>query len=147
MMRVGYTDLRIGAIVLLARELECHDARDIGLKRQNLQIEHEFRVIGKFRGDSDGPVGVGSLWILSRALSALDLRFHITNAFEILVQAGAIGGAHALLELRDIHAERIQETASITQPRAARRGVAAFTEQAFEDDARMRLGRQWSRWR
>src|SRR5437763_14422803 len=140
MMRVRVAELRIGAIVLLARELECHDARDVGLKRQNLQIEHELRVIGKFRGDSDRPVGVGSLWIRSRALSPLDLTLHITNAVEILIPAGAIRSAHALLELRDIHAERIQETSSIAQPRAARRRIAAFTEQAFEDDSRMRLG-------
>ena len=85
MMRVRDADLRIGAIVLLARELECHDARDVGLKRQDLQIEHEFRVIGKFRGDSDGPLEVWNLWIRSRALSYLALIAGVALAILLVV--------------------------------------------------------------
>jgi hypothetical protein len=40
-MRIGHADLGIGAVARLARELERHDARDVALHRQHLQVEHQ----------------------------------------------------------------------------------------------------------
>src|SRR5882672_1956986 len=108
MVRVRDADLRIRAIALLARELECDDSRDIRLKGQNLQVEHELRVVGEHRGDPYRPIEVGQLVVLYRLLGAIDLTLHLTNAVEILIQAHAIGSAHALLEPRDVPGERIE---------------------------------------
>src|SRR5438105_1942040 len=128
MVRVRDADLRIRPVVLLARELECDDARDIRLKGQNLQVKQELRVIGELRGNSYRPIDVGYPGVRCRVLGTLDLTFDLTNAVEILVQAYAIGNAHTLLEPCDIHAEGIQQTSSIAQPRAALGSIAALAE-------------------
>src|SRR6266852_1400535 len=86
MVRVRDADLRIRTITLLARELECDDARDIRLKGQNLQVEHELRVVGERRGDPYRPIEVGYLVILYRLLGTLDLTLDLTNTVEILIQ-------------------------------------------------------------
>src|SRR5262245_36905443 len=142
MVRVRDADLRIRAIVLFARELECDDARDIVLKSQNLEVKHELRVIGKLRRNTYRSVEVANFGIFSRVLGTFDLALDLTNTIQILTNAPAIGIAFALFEPRDIDAERVQQTSSIVQPRAARGGIAALAEQALEDDARMRLGRK-----
>src|SRR5215510_7298994 len=115
MVRVRNANLRIRAIVLFARELECHDARDIGLKRQNLKVEHELRVVGELRGDAYRPIEVTQLGIQCRALGTLDLTLDRANAIEILIHAHAIGNTYPLLEPRDVHAERVQQASSIVQ--------------------------------
>ena len=105
MVRVRDSDLRIRTIALFPRQLERDDARDIRLKRQNLQVEHELRVVGELRGNADRPIEVAELGIHCRALGTLDLTLDLTNTVEILIQARAIGNTHALLELRNVHAE------------------------------------------
>ena len=142
MVRVGHADLRIRAIALLARELERDDARDIRLERQNLQVEHELRVIGERGGNAHRPIQIGHRVVRRRCLGTLDLPLDLANAVEILIDAHAIGHAHALLEPRDVFAERIEQAGATAQRRAARGRVAALAEQALEDDARMRLGRK-----
>src|SRR4029077_12537073 len=75
MVRVRDADLRIRAIALLARELEGDDARNIRLKGQNLQVEHELRVVGERRGNAYRPIEIGRLVVCHRLLGALDLTF------------------------------------------------------------------------
>src|SRR5262245_26866824 len=145
MVRVRDADLRIRAIVLFARELERDDARDIRLKSQNLKVEHELRVVAKLRRNTYRSIEVAQLGIRCRVRGAFDLPFDLTNTIEILINTHAIGNAHALLEPRDVDAERVQQASSIVQSRATRGGIAALAEQALEDDARMRLGRKRSR--
>ena len=60
----------------------------------------------------------------------------------------AIGRAELAVEPRDVLAEPIEQAgASCATRRGAFGGAAAFAEQTFEDDARMRLGRQRRRGR
>src|SRR5258707_11365185 len=80
MVRVRDADLRIRTIALLARKLECDDARDIRLKGQNLQVEHELRVVGERRGNTDRPIEIGRFVIRHRFLGTLDLTLHLTHA-------------------------------------------------------------------
>src|SRR5205085_10106389 len=94
---------------------------------------------------ADRPIEIGHLIVRRRLLGTLDLPLDLTNALEILIDAGAIGNAHALFEPRDVAAERIEQTGSTAERRAARGRIAALAEQTFEDDARMRLGGQWGR--
>src|SRR5438094_6504671 len=84
MVRVRDADLRIRTIALLARELECDDARDIRLKRENLEVEHELRVAGKRRRNSHRPLEIGRLVVRHRLLGPLDLSLDLTYAVQIL---------------------------------------------------------------
>src|SRR5438876_8570515 len=102
MMRVRDADLRIGTIALLARELECDDARDIRLKGENLQVEHELRVVGERRGNTYRPLEIGRLVVRRRLLAPLDLALHLAYAIEILIQARAIRCAHSPLDPGDV---------------------------------------------
>ena len=148
MVRIRNADLRIRTIALLARELEGDHARDIRLKRQNLQVEHELGVIGERGGDAHRPIGIGHrVCQLTDFLGALDFALDLPNAVEVLVHSRAVASAHTLLELGDVPGERIEQTGSILERRPAGGGVAALAKQAFEDDARMRLGRKRSRGR
>src|SRR5262249_18315060 len=132
-------------IVLFARELKCRNARDVGAKSQNLQVEHQLGVIGKLGRNTHRPFEVGSWRIRGRTLRTLDLPLDIADTLEIVIQASAIGSAHTLLESCDVHAERIQQASAIAQSGTASGGVAALAEQTLEDDARMRLGRKGRR--
>jgi hypothetical protein len=98
-------DLRIRTIALLARELESHDPRDIGLERQNLQIEHQLDVIGERGGDTHRPICIGYSIAVNRFLRALDFALDLTDAIEILVHPCAVLSAYTLLELGDVRSE------------------------------------------
>src|SRR5262249_23130367 len=89
--------------------------------------------------DIDWLIEIDQFGICSGALRTLDLALHVVNVVEILIEASPIRSAHVLLEFRDVHTERIQQTSSIAQFCAARRSISAFVEQPLEDDARMRL--------
>src|SRR5688572_12498334 len=142
MVRVPDPDLRIRSIALLARELEGDNARDIRLKGQNLQVEHELRVVAERGRNTYRPIQIGRLVVRHGSLGALDLTLHLTHTVEILIQAHAIGNAHPLLEPDNVRSERIEQACPIAQRSAACVRIAAFAEQALEDDSRMSLGRK-----
>src|SRR3954451_10568892 len=85
MVRVPDTDLGIRTIALLARELKGDDARDIRLKGQNLQVEHQFRMVGEFRGNTYRPIEIGRFIVRHPLLSTLDLTLDLTHTVEILI--------------------------------------------------------------
>src|SRR5262245_45650188 len=136
MVRVGNADFRIRAIVLFTRELERDNARDVRLESQNLKVEHKLNVVGEFRGNAYRPFRIGLLGIGRRMLGPLDLTLYFTNTVEILFHTPAVGNADALLESRDVHAERVEQASTIAQPFTPRGRIAALTEQALEDDPR-----------
>src|SRR6185436_4729204 len=109
MVWVRDADLRVRTIALLAGELEGDDARDIRLQGQNLQVEHELRVVGERRGNTYRPIQIGRLVVRHRLLGPFDLTLDLTYTVEILIQAHAIGNAHALLDPGDVLSERIQQ--------------------------------------
>ena len=109
MVRVGHADLGIGAIALLARELERDDARDVSLERQHLEIEHQLRVIGERRGDAHRTIQVGRRVVHRTALGALNLPLDLADALEVLIDANAIGSAHALLEPPDVFHDLVEQ--------------------------------------
>ena len=57
-MGIGHADLRIRPVARLAGELERDHAGDVGLVGQDLQVEHEPRVIRVRRGHADGALEV-----------------------------------------------------------------------------------------
>ena len=142
MVRVWDADFRVRAVAELARQLEGDDPGDVGLKRQDLQVEHELRVVGERWRDTHRPVQIGHLIVRRPRFGTLDLALDLANAVEVLIDANAVGHPHSLLEPRDVVAERIEQ-AGPTVPRRAPGGArSAFAEEALEHDARMRLGGQ-----
>src|SRR5262245_53915527 len=107
MMRVRDADLRIRPIALLARELECNDPREIRLKGENLQVEHELGVVGERWWNTDRPIQIGRLVVRHRLLAPLDLALYLAHALEILIQARAIRGPHSPFDPGDVRSERI----------------------------------------
>src|SRR6476620_9046940 len=98
MMRVRNADVRIRAIALLPGELERDDTRDICLKGQNLEVEHELGMVAERRGNAYRPFKIGRLVLRHRLLAPLDLTLHLPYAVEIMIEARTIGNAHALLD-------------------------------------------------
>ena len=142
MVRVGHADFRVRAIALLARQLECDYPRNVRLKGEDLQVEHQLRVVGECCGNPHRPVQIRRLVLRDRFLAPLDLSLHLPYAIEILIQARAILGAHAPFDLRDVRGERIEQACPVVQRGSPCGRIAAFTEQAFEDYPRMRLRRK-----
>src|SRR5262249_32599142 len=82
-MRVRNSNLGIGTIALLARELERDDTRDVGLKRQNLQVEHDLGVVRERRGNAYRSFEVRRLIVSHGFLASRDLTLHLAYALEI----------------------------------------------------------------
>src|SRR2546422_3028704 len=139
MVRVRDADFRIRTVIELARQLEGDDPCDVGLKRQDLQIEQQLRVIGERHRYTNRSLQIGYGIFRRPRLGALDLALDLANAVEVLINATAIGYSHSPLEPRDIVVERIEQAAPALQRSAPSGGGSAFAEEALEHNARMRL--------
>src|SRR6478752_7472972 len=102
MVRVRDADIRIRTIALLPRELECDHACDIRLKGQDLQVEHELRMVAERRGNTYRPIQIGRLVVRYRFLASLDLALHLAYAVDVLIQTRAIRSAHPPLDPGDV---------------------------------------------
>ena len=90
-------------VAQLARELERDDACDVRLERENLQIEHELRVVGECRRNPYGSIQVGHRVVHCTGLGTLNLPLYLADAFEILINTCSVGNATRRLP-RDIGA-------------------------------------------
>ena len=142
-MRVGHADLRIGHAAVLVSHHEGDDAREIALKRQHLQVEHQVHVIFPARRDAGGMIDERQLLIALR-LGNLDALLHVANRVEILGQLRPIALRQRSLQVRELLAHRIEHAPLLAQPRQPdlRIGAGAVAEQALEHDARVVLRRQ-----
>ena len=145
MVRIGDADLGIGAVAQLARELERHDAGDVALERQHLQVEHQPRVVGERVGHAHRAVEVGEQVVAGRRLRPLNLPLHLADAVEILLDPGPVGRPDRALEPRDVLAERVEEAGPALERGLALLGGAALAEEPLEHDAGMGLGGQRGR--
>ena len=125
----------------LPRERE-PDARDIAAHRQDLQIEHQPRVIRIRSRYADRPVQVRQGVAGDILLGLLDAPFHFAHGFEILVYLPAVGRAKGLPEPGDVVFHKIEQTGAVVKCGLTIRFAAALTEQRFEDQSRVRLGRE-----
>ena len=142
MVWVGHADFRIGAIAELARELEGDDPRDIRLKRQSLQVEHQLGVVAERLRHPHRAVQIGQKIVRGRGFGTLNLALDLPDAVEILVDPGAVGGPHRSLQTYDIVVERIEQAGPALERRAALGEASALAEEALEHEARMRFGGQ-----
>ena len=142
MVRIGYADLRVGAIAGFPGELKSGYTGHVALKRENLQVEHQSRVVGVGGRNAQGAVEVGELVPRGVGLGRLNAAFHFAYCGEVFFEFCAIGVAEVALKAGDFFADRIEQAGTLSQRVAAFLGGAAFAEQAFKDDSRMGLGRQ-----
>ena len=125
MVRLRDANLGISTVAELARKLEGADPCDIGLERQQLQVEHERGVIGEPRRYANRTIEIASLQVLlGRCLRKLDLTLDLSHAVEVLVDAGAVAHSYQPLETRDVLVERIEE-AGATPECCATLGLAS----------------------
>src|SRR5207302_11105816 len=84
MMRIRHTRFRISAVARLARELKGDDPRDIALKSQHLQVEHQSGMVRVRGRRAHRPVEVRQ-WILGNIrLRLLDAPLYLADTIEIV---------------------------------------------------------------
>ena len=141
MMRIRNASLRIGPVAGFARKLEGNHARDIALQRQHLEIEHQSSVVRVGGGNTDRPIQIRQRVVLGIGFRPLNAALHLADRFKILAHPRAIGWAEFSLEPRDILIEPIEQAGPFPQRGLAVCRAAAFAEESFKDDPRMRFGR------
>ena len=143
MVRIGHPGFRIGPRAQLRRQHERDDARQIGLQREHLQIEHDSRV----RFEAVGRAGrLLHDRQLARALflGALNTALDVANRFDVLRQLLPVARSEVALQPRQLAGHRIQDASIRRQSRQAFAAVRAsgITEQPLEDRTRIVLHRQ-----
>ena len=142
MVRIGNTDLWVGAIAGFAGELERDDPGDVTLQRQHLQVEHQSRVIGIGRRHAHGPVQIRQRIIRGVSLGLLNAALDLAHGVKILADPRAVTRPELSVETRDVFIEPIEEAGPFPQRSLSVRNAAAFAEKAFENNSRMCLGGQ-----
>ena len=141
MMRLGHADVRVGPRAGLARQLERDDARDVGLERQHLQVEHQPDVVFPDRRHAGRPIELRQRRGVA-LLRTLNAPLDLAHRVEILTDLDAIARAQLAPQPRHVGGHPVEDAAALLELRASPLGAAAVAEQPLEDDARIGLGRQ-----
>ena len=141
MVRIGYARLGdIGAIAGLTGELEGRDPRNVALHREHLEIEHQARMVGIRSRYAQRPVQIGrEIVFRDIRLRLLDAALHLTHRVEVLGDLGPISRPKIPPQARDVLGDPIEQTRPFAQRRLALGQRAAFAEEPFKHDARVRL--------
>ncbi len=98
-MRIGHADLRIGPHAAFAPHHHRDDARQVGLERDDLQVEHQLDVVGVEHRDAgrlvDGRIEPGQI-----LLRLLDAPLDLADRREIFVELPLVGRPEILRQLR-----------------------------------------------
>ena len=123
MMLIRHADVRIRPVADLARENHAEDARRVGLEREQLQVEHELRVVVERRGDAERPLRqlhVAVRFGFRRADALLDL----AHGIQVLGQLAAIAVADRRCEPIRLGAHRVENARRLARAhRCARRAL------------------------
>ena len=142
-VRFGDANLRVGTRALLLANHERDHARQIGLKRQELQIEHQRQVIFEHRRYA--------LRLLQRRhvgvvlfLGLLNAAFDVANRLAVFVDLYLILRSELALQRRQLQGHRVEDAFVLSQSRfpGGAIGAAAVAEELFKDRARVVLHRQ-----
>ena len=137
MVRLRHADLRIGPRALFLAEHERDHARQIGLKRQHLQIQHQRQMIFEDRRRA--------LRLLHRRqfdialfLGLLDAAFDVANRVRIFVDLDLILRPQFRLQVRQLLGHRVQNALVLLQSalRARARSVLPLSPNSFSNTAR-----------
>ena len=143
-MGIGHADLRIGAVADLAADHEGADARDVGLHRQYLQIDHQPDMLVERGRNTGGPFQRRRLRIRRGQRGALDALLDIACRFQIFVELVPVGRTQVPRQPARIVQHEIQDARLPPELRRAARGVerVAVAEQSLEHVARVDRDRQ-----
>ena len=124
MVRLRHANLRIRARALFLADHERDDAREIGLKRQELQVQHQRQVIFKDRRRA--------LRLLDRRqfelalfLGSLNAPLNVANRLGIFIDLDLVLRSEILLEARQLLRHRVQNALVLLHPGFARPPVRA----------------------
>ena len=147
-MRLGDADLRIGPRAHLARELERDDARDVGLQREHLQVEHQLRVLFPIRPARRPAASARPAAHRRPAARPSECAARPRAACrDTRRRACGRDGPRRRPQPRHVLGHPVENAAVLAQLGLAIGGRAAVAEQPLEHHARVRFGRQRGRLR
>ena len=117
----------------------CHE-RDhsghVGLEREDLQVEHQFQMVGELGRDAGRPL-YGRKLARGLLFGHLDAAFDVPHAVEIFGQPRFVLGSDLVHKTRSGIGYRIEYAAFLVDPGQPDGwiGAAAVTKQALEDGA------------
>src|SRR5262245_9716886 len=138
MVRLGDADFAITAYAALPTEQHGTNPRDVGLKRQRLQVEHQLHVIGVARGGASGFLQQRNIR-RGGTFRALDLSLDVAYRFEVLVYPSVVARSEEAIELCDAPGERVEDASIASKVRLPRFRVRAIagSKQALEHGPRV----------
>src|SRR5262245_18737284 len=138
MVRFGNADLRIRARALFLADHERDDAREIGLERQQLQVQQQIQVILEDRWNALRLIDGGQLQV-PLLLGLLNAALDVADGVRVLVDLGLIFRPERSLEARQLLDDRIENAAVPAEKRFSRRAIRAapVAEQLLEHGARV----------
>ncbi len=146
-VRLGHADLREGALAQVARQHEGGDSRDVRLKRQRLQIEHQLGVLVERLGHADGSLRHVQDSTRRLLLGFLNPPLDLADVVEIVADPRAVARAEPVLaDALRLLRDRVENAAVFLLARQPLGRAAAIAEQALEDDARIDFHRQRRAW-
>src|SRR5437899_9131986 len=133
-MRIAKTEFRIRSASHFMAEDEGADPRDVALKSQHLQIEHQSGVVGKFFGYSNGLVYFREL---SRGLLLrhLDSPFNATDRISVLIQLEAIRFSDRPHQPLQVLRNQVENAAVFRQAGGSLGRVRGIADQPLENRA------------
>ena len=143
MMRFGQANLGIRAIDVFARHHQRADARDVGLERERLQVEHQLDVFLERLGHAHRLFGHREIAV--GRLGFQDPLLDVADRVEILTQLHAVARAEPPAQAGNLLCEGVEDAAIFLGARKALFGGRADAEHPLEDEARVGLRRQRGR--
>ena len=143
-VRVGHPELGERAVAQLLADHEGDDPRHVRFERQNLQVDHDLRVVLETFWNAAGRTLEQRQLAVALRLRLLDTHLDVTDRLEILVQPGPVPGPQITTLIDHALLDRVEQTAVAPQSgRPGRRvGAVAVAEEPLEHGARIVLHRQ-----
>ena len=138
-MVARHADLAVGTPAQLARHDQREHARDVAAEGQQLQVEHELRVLLEAGGNANRTVGQLDRF-LEAGLRVLNALLHFAHRIQVLAHLRRVGAAERRRERTGFLEHRVEQAALLLDAGAPLLGAAAVAEEALEDDARVELG-------
>ena len=116
MMLIRHADVRIRPVADLARENHAEDARRVRLEREQLQVEHELRVLVERSGNAERPIRQRDVACAFRFRGA-DALLDLAHGVEILVELAAVAVADRRREPARLGAHGVEDARCLARAR------------------------------
>src|SRR5258705_12463265 len=114
-MRLGYTDLGVGALARFASKLERDDSGYVSLQRQYLQVEHQLGVIAVGNWNAYRPVQIRQVGFGGVTFCLLNAPLNFANGVQIVADDDTVACAEFALQARHIFVHPIEQTGPAAQ--------------------------------